>query len=118
MLKTGTIGLEPAWYKAVMETPPTTDIIPKLTLKDLERVRNSKRKKLVKSKDLFKPQKIVYEEDSIRTAFFTQHPWELARPKILVENDALDFTRHDWSKIDQDHKQLDGERYDILCHDL
>ncbi|KAK7205793.1 mitochondrial ribosomal protein S25 [Myxozyma melibiosi] len=108
MLRTGTAGLEPAWYKAVLETPPTTELNSKLTVKHLERAQKLKKKNF-KVRDLFKPQKIVFPEDSIRTTFYTQHPWELARPKILVENDALEFTKSDWSKIEQHNKQLDGE---------
>ncbi|KAK9450807.1 mitochondrial 37S ribosomal protein mS23 [Limtongia smithiae] len=110
LLRTGTIGSEPAWYKAVLENPPTTDFIPKLTLEDLAKFKKSKDiKKPLKTRDLFKPKRVIFPENHIRTIFYTQHPWELARPKIVIEEDALDFTRHDWSKMDQQLRQLDGE---------
>lgn len=48
-----------------------------------------------------------YVEDQLRTLFFDQHPWELSRPKILVENSLEE--RFDWSHIQQLGKPLDGE---------
>lgn len=56
------------------------------------------------------PQEIEYPEDKLRAQFYKDHPWELARPKILVENDGKDHLRHDWSKMLQREKRLDGER--------
>jgi small subunit ribosomal protein S23 len=64
---------------------------------------------------MFQPQRIVYPEDELRTRFFQDHPWELARPRILVESDGKDFMRYDWSKIQQVGKQLDGERLVPTC---
>lgn len=59
---------------------------------------------------MLKPQKIVYPEDKLRAQFYKDHPWELARPRILVENDGLDFKRYNWSQMRQVGKGLDGER--------
>lgn len=44
------------------------------------------------------PQKIVYEEDELRRTFFKDHPWELARPRIIMELDGKDARYLDWSK--------------------
>jgi small subunit ribosomal protein S23 len=63
---------------------------------------------------MFQPHNIVYPEDKIRAQFFQDHPWELARPRVLVENDGKDFVRHDWSKLVQPRKALDGERFVAL----
>jgi small subunit ribosomal protein S23 len=47
----------------------------------------------------------------LRADFFGDHPWELARPKIILENSGNDAKGWDWSKIVQPGKPLDGERY-------
>lgn len=45
----------------------------------------------------------------MRKTFFTDHPWELARPRMVLENDGKDAEKDDWSKIIQPHKKLSGE---------
>lgn len=60
---------------------------------------------------MFKPVKIRYPEDGLRTEFFGDHPWELARPRIVLEGDGNNAKNWDWSKIEQRGKKLDGERY-------
>ena len=50
-------------------------------------------------------------EAHFRKKFFKEHPWELARPRILVEDDGANYLRLDWSKMAQMGKPLDGERY-------
>lgn len=61
---------------------------------------------------MFKPQMITYEEDKLRKAFYGDHPWELARPRIILEQDGKDGQRCDWSRIKQPGRELNGERYD------
>ncbi|KAK9460368.1 mitochondrial 37S ribosomal protein mS23 [Lipomyces oligophaga] len=109
MLTAGYGGREPAWFKPILESPPVLDIRPSITSEELQRIQQTTRKKELKAKDLFKPKKIVYPEDAVRKAFFEHHPWELARPKLLIEEDALEFTRDDWSKLEQDRRPLEGE---------
>ncbi|CZT24656.1 related to 37S ribosomal protein S25, mitochondrial [Ramularia collo-cygni] len=46
---------------------------------------------------LFAPLKIAYEEDRLRWEYFNDHPWELARPRIILESDGKDHQRWDWS---------------------
>ena len=48
-------------------------------------------------KRIFCPQNIRYEEDKLRSRFFTDHPWELARPRILLEDTGNSHARADWS---------------------
>ena len=50
----------------------------------------------------------------LRSDFFGDHPWELARPRLVVEDSGNDAKGYDWRTIQQKGKQLDGERY----HDL
>lgn len=60
---------------------------------------------------MFKPQPIVYEEDKIRQEFYSDHPWELARPRIVVETDGRDGQKCNWSRMQQRGRPLNGERY-------
>lgn len=62
---------------------------------------------------MFQPVKIRYEEDQLRKEFFRDHPWELARPRVVLENSGNDHAGYDWSKLKQRGKRLDGERCDI-----
>lgn len=59
---------------------------------------------------LFQPVEIKYEEDQLRKEFFRDHPWELARPRIVLETTGNDHEKWDWSRIQQPGKRLDGER--------
>ncbi|KAJ5172441.1 mitochondrial ribosomal small subunit component [Penicillium capsulatum] len=68
-----------------------------------------KRRKPKKPSRLFQPVELKYEEDELRTEFFRDHPWELARPRMLVETTGKDFEKYDWSRIQQPGKRLDGE---------
>jgi len=113
LLEVGILKAEPPWYRIVAKYPPSTSLV-------RERARNpdgppfthGRSKK--KSQQFFQPKEIKYPEDEIRTRFYRDHPWELARPRIIVENDGKDSQHYDWSSIVQARKQLDGERY-VLC---
>ncbi|KAJ5320320.1 hypothetical protein N7508_000603 [Penicillium antarcticum] len=68
-----------------------------------------KRRKPKKPSRTFMPVELKYEEDQLRTEFFRDHPWELARPRVLLESTGKDFEHYDWSRIEQPGKRLDGE---------
>jgi small subunit ribosomal protein S23 len=68
-----------------------------------------------KASRMFLPVEIRYEEDELRKEFFRDHPWELARPRILVESSGKDFERYNWSRMQQPGKKLDGERYVLVA---
>jgi small subunit ribosomal protein S23 len=70
-----------------------------------------KRIKPKKASRLFQPVELKYEEDQLRSQFFRDHPWELARPRVLLESTGKDFEHYDWSRLQQPGKRLDGERY-------
>ncbi|KAI9476173.1 MAG: mitochondrial ribosomal protein S25 [Benjaminiella poitrasii] len=58
-----------------------------------------------------RPRAIVYPEDRLRKQFYKDHPFELSRPKVLVENE-LGINRTDYSRLllDGMHpSQIDGE---------
>jgi small subunit ribosomal protein S23 len=59
---------------------------------------------------VFKPLPIDYEEDALRKEFYSDHPWELARPRIVLEGDGKDGQRVDWSRMQQRGRPLNGER--------
>ena len=37
-----------------------------------------------------------YEEDRLRWEYFNDHPWELARPRVVLEDDGRDGEKWDW----------------------
>jgi len=50
-----------------------------------------------KASKLFTPFKIRYEEDMLRKQFFSDHPWELARPRVVLETNGRQHAHTDWS---------------------
>ncbi|KAL0088489.1 mitochondrial ribosomal protein S25 [Phycomyces blakesleeanus] len=58
-----------------------------------------------------RPVAIVYPEDKLRRQFYRDHPYELARPKVLVENNT-GLNRTDFSKLllpEMNLYEVDGE---------
>ena len=94
----------PSWYKVVANVPPSTSQL-------LVRPPFHRKTKKTKASKLFQPVVINYPEDKLRQKFFSDHPWELARPKVILENDGKDYQRQKWDNILQRSKKLDGERY-------
>lgn len=92
----------PQWYDVVGNIPPG-ETLARPVLR-APKVRHAR-----KASKLFQPLAIVYPEDRLRSDFFGDHPWELARPRLVVEDRGNDAQRHDWSRIVQPGKQLDGE---------
>ena len=99
--------IRPVWYDVVEKFPPSQPLIRTQPVRHQPTSRTSKLRKRSK---IFQPQRISYEEDSLRQVFFRDHPWELARPRVLLENNGKDGQNFDWSKIKQPGRQLDGER--------
>lgn len=113
LLESGKLQAEPAWYRVVGETLPATTLArTRPVLLHKPRMKRSEQKK---QKTAYMPQNISYVEDSLRQTFYKDHPWELARPKILVEEEGLEYTKYDWSNIMQTNKALDGDRLVIAC---
>lgn len=94
----------PPWYDIVGNIPPGETLA--------RPVQRSQRiwGKAKKPSKMFQPVPITYPEDKLRSDFFGDHPWELARPRLVVEDSGNDAKYHKWSKITQPGKQLDGER--------
>lgn len=117
---------EPAWYKVVLANPPTHQLLPRLRkLKQyVEEVPRSepevnsrtgkyttraKPKFNTRAGHLYKLSKIEYPEDKIRRLFYTNHPWEMARPRNMIENDGRSTAKCNWSTISQPTLRLSGE---------
>jgi small subunit ribosomal protein S23 len=93
----------PQWYDVVGNIPPGETLARPV-------LRAPKLKAAKKASKLFKPLAIAYPEDKLRSEFFGDHPWELARPRLVVEDSGNDAKAYDWSSITQPGKQMDGER--------
>lgn len=105
LLQAGLLKSEPVWYQPVLHTPPMTDVARKPAQSHRARNRN-------RPNDIREIQGISQGlELYLRRKFYKEHPWELARPRIVVEEDGADYVRQDWSKMEQIGKPLDGERY-------
>lgn len=96
---------KPPWHDIMHQVPPSESLV------RMPPVRHSAPNQRVKKpKNLYRPQRIHYPEDALRTTFYKDHPWELARPRIIVETDGKDYQRCDWSKgLRQPGFQLSGE---------
>jgi len=106
-LNAGSISQPPPWYQTIGSIPPAE--IMTRTQPVQHRDVNSRMRTRKPSK-MFKPQLIEYPEDRLRQTFYADHPWELARPRIVLENDGKDGQRCDWSRIQQRGRPLNGER--------
>lgn len=126
MLKGNLMKKPPVWLSVVQAIPPGPSIIrsqnPEVNINGqteleaslLSKPRNTHRlrhsQKHLRTPPP-RPRAIVYPEDKLRRQFFKDHPFELAKPKVLVEND-LGINRTDFSKLMLDGmhpSQIDGE---------
>jgi small subunit ribosomal protein S23 len=109
MMDAGLIRGEPVWYQPVINTPPMTDLSRKAA-------QTHRPRPWSRPNDIREIQQIQQGiELRFRTRFYKEHPWELARPRIVVEEDGADYARQDWSRMEQSAKPLDGERYTQSC---
>lgn len=95
----------PAWVNIMAQVPPSETLVRGLPVKHQMPKANA-----TKPKKIYRPQRISYPEDALRKIFYKDHPWELARPKIIVETDGKDYQYVDWSKgVRQPGMPLSGE---------
>ncbi|KAF2142375.1 uncharacterized protein K452DRAFT_358185 [Aplosporella prunicola CBS 121167] len=105
LLQAGQMKTPPPWYDVLATIPPA-----EMLVRPVQRTYNHPLNKYAKRPSrMFQPQRLAYEEDTLRREFFKDHPWELARPRVILENDGKDGQDWDWSKIVQPGKKLDGE---------
>ncbi|KAF2718197.1 hypothetical protein K431DRAFT_315090 [Polychaeton citri CBS 116435] len=97
LIKTGSLRAPPPWYKAVSQTPPGETLVRPLLQRTQPPSKKPKRNFARKASRVFKPVNLKYEEDALRWEYFNDHPWELARPRVVLENDGRDTNKWDWS---------------------
>ncbi|OBT65267.1 hypothetical protein VE03_04656 [Pseudogymnoascus sp. 23342-1-I1] len=102
----GILQATPPWFKTVSEVPPGEILTRTQPIQHSDLQRKIRTKKPSK---MYKPTSITYEEDGLRENFYSDHPWELARPRVILEQDGKDGQRCDWSKIEQPARELNGE---------
>ncbi|KAK2002542.1 37S ribosomal protein Rsm25 [Colletotrichum falcatum] len=96
---------EPPWFQVMRDIPPSEILTRPVTFQ-----KRDNHVKLRKPSNIYEPKKIKHEEDDLRTAFYRDHPWELARPRIILETDGKDARRFNWSKgMRQPGQPLTGE---------
>ncbi|KAJ2841604.1 mitochondrial ribosomal small subunit component, partial [Coemansia erecta] len=67
-------------------------------------IRHSKRHLRTRST---RPPKIEFPEDRLRRVFYKNHPFELSRPRIVMEPTGQ--TNQDWSQLTRGSSQVTGE---------
>lgn len=105
----------PNWIDVVRDVPPAQILIRQQPVKHpLTQIRtrslpNGKTEQYVRVTEpqkpksargghhLFSPKELRYEEDSLRRTFYSDHPWELARPRVVLETSGDQYKDADWS---------------------
>ncbi|KAF2430732.1 mitochondrial ribosomal protein [Tothia fuscella] len=110
LLETSRITARPPWYTIIQDIPPSAQLT-RPVFRDSSLKSNQKAaKRGKKASKAFCPLPLKYEEDKLREEFFGDHPWELARPKVLNEDGGDEWRGWDWGRgIRQLGKRLDGE---------
>jgi len=103
LLETNRLTHPPSWHSTISAIPPSQMLV--RPLQQRKPVRPGTRK----SSKMFQPARLQYSEDKLRAEFFGDHPWELARPAVVVEDGGGDARAWDWRAIRQAGRRLDGE---------
>lgn len=81
--------------------PPRTTI----EVTTIKPIRTKKR-----ASQVFQPVPIRYEEDEFRKQFYNDHPWELARPRVVLETTGDNSSHRDYSRnVRSPNAHLNGE---------
>ncbi|CCF60202.1 hypothetical protein KAFR_0J01350 [Kazachstania africana CBS 2517] len=128
-LQAGLLRNAPAFYDVIAQVPPSTkftrepklvnpstgqdrtrfrELTDKVNWRGLYKTRYAASDRHASVSRLYKASRLKYLEDDLRQLFYDQHPWELSRPKIVIENN-IDNSSLDWSNIQQLGKPVDGE---------
>jgi len=128
LLETKRIASPPPWHTIIQDIPPP-GLLARPVFRDARSVSEHKAARHIpkpgkasrnfgglnseirgrKVKNIFQPLQIGHGEDKLRAEFFGDHPWELARPKVVLEDSGNDAAEYDWSRLKQPGKPLDGE---------
>lgn len=97
------------WVKALSQIPPAEILTRPYPVQHTEPRDQGQAAR--RPRNMFRPTRIMHPEDRLRHEFYRDHPWELARPKLVLELDGLDSRLRDWSKgLRQPGMALSGER--------
>lgn len=119
---------EPPWFQVMTDYPPSQALVRPHTQRESDSNVNSERararnlpppkvhRRFKKPSKMFMPLPINYEEDRLRREFYGDHPWELARPRVILENDGLDYQRWDWSRSFEESRPVTGERFEQVLN--
>ncbi|KAM4060749.1 mitochondrial ribosomal protein [Hirsutella rhossiliensis] len=98
-------AVEPPWFRVMNSIPPAEPLVRTVTPRH-----RAPDRRATKPRNLYRPQNLSYLEDALRATFFKDHPWELARPRVILELDGKDYRHCDWSKgLRQPGMPLSGE---------
>ena len=82
--------------------------LPPRTSTEVTTIKPTRSKK--RASQVFQPVPIRYEEDELRKQFYSDHPWELARPRVVLETSGDNYTHRDYSRnVRSPNAQLNGE---------
>ncbi|KAI8052381.1 mitochondrial ribosomal protein S25 [Syncephalis plumigaleata] len=113
LLQARILKKQPVWLSAVKQYPPGRQLF---EYRSLIRVRSKQRQRLgaalstrrvTKRYKPVRPPVIVYPEDALRRRFYQDHPYELSRPRLLLERDG--HNRRDWTRLCQEGESPTGE---------
>jgi small subunit ribosomal protein S23 len=110
LLEAGRLKRRPPWLDAVGPNPPSQILVRTQPVQHSPSVQRRKKSKRFQSLQSFRPLPIAYEEDRLRTIFYKDHPWELARPRVILEDDGVEGPPMEWRTITPPGRQLSGER--------
>ena len=110
LLGTERLDRRPPWYDIVGTVPPAQILVRTQPVEHHVSGQKHRRSKTRKPSKLFQPRQITYPEDRLRREFFGDHPWELARPRIVIEDDGKDAMLQNWETIRSPGRPLGGER--------
>lgn len=86
---------------------PDAQLPPRKTF-EITTIKPTRSKK--KASQIFQPVPIRYEEDELRKQFYNDHPWELARPRVVLETNGDNASLHDYSRnVRAPNAPLNGE---------
>ncbi|RMZ92298.1 hypothetical protein DV736_g487, partial [Chaetothyriales sp. CBS 134916] len=126
-IKAGRTDVLPIWADVVHDIPPAqimtrqqpvthpltqtrTETQANGSTRKVTRVITPPRCKSYKPSRMYSPTRLRYEEDMLRKQFFADHPWELARPRVVLETTGNQHADADWSTgLLQPSMPLSGE---------
>ncbi|KAK5080072.1 mitochondrial ribosomal small subunit component [Exophiala xenobiotica] len=126
-LQANRIPTPPVWLEVLADVPPAqiltrqqpqqhplvqvrTKSLPDGKTEQVAIAAPTRKPKSSKRSRMFAPVEITYEEDQLRKQFFQDHPWELARPRTVLETTGDQHKNSDYSKgLQQPTVPLSGE---------